>query len=267
MRARTVKQLSTIARMGERESYAPGTFCWVDLTTTDGQGAKAFYERLFGWQGEDMPAGHGTYTMLRLGGRDVAGLFEQGAEERAAGIPPHWSSYISVVDADEVAARVEGLGGRVLAGPFDVLDSGRMAVVQDPAGALVSLWQAGRHVGAGLVNDPGSLTWNDLATPDPAAAGTFYSELLGWEITEQAPGYSTISNEGVANGGIRRDTDLPPHWLPYFTVESIPQAAATAREAGGQVLAEAMEVPAGRFAVILDPQGAPFALFEGEFDD
>jgi predicted enzyme related to lactoylglutathione lyase len=254
--------------MGERESYAPGTFCWVDLGTTDAAGAKAFYGRLFGWEAEDMPAGEdSTYTMLRIDGRDVAALYEQGADERAAGIPPHWSSYISVVDVDEVAARVEDLGGKLLAAPFDVLDSGRMAVVQDPTGALVSLWQPGRHFGARLVNDPGCLTWNDLATPDPDAAAAFYTALLGWEVQSQVPEYATIANEGRSNGGIRRETELPPHWLPYFTVESIAGAVATAREAGAQVLVEGIEVPAGTFALILDPQGAPFAVFEGEIDD
>ena len=253
--------------MGERESYAPGTFCWVDLGTTDAAAAKAFYARLFGWEAEDMPVGDGTtYTMLRLRGLDVAALYDQREDERAAGVPPHWSSYISVVDADEVAARVEGLDGKLLAEPFDVLDSGRMAVVQDPTGAIVSLWQPGRHIGARLVNDPGCLTWNDLATPDPAAAAAFYEALLGWEVTQQAPEYATIANEGVPNGGIRLETDLPPHWLPYFTAESTERSAATAREAGGQVLAEGIEVPAGRIAVLLDPQGAPFALFEGEVD-
>ena len=254
--------------MGERESYAPGTFCWVDLATTDAAAAKAFYERLFGWEGEDMPVGDGaTYTMLRLGGRDVAALYEQGAEEREAGIPPHWSSYVSVVDVDEVAARVEGLGGRLLAEPFDVLDSGRMAVVQDPTGAMVSLWQAGRHIGARLVNDPGCLTWNDLATPDPDAAAAFYAALFGWEVAQVAPEYSTIANEGRANGGIRPETELPPHWLPYFTTESLERTAATAAELGGQALAELLELPGGRVVPILDPHGAPFAVFEGEVDD
>jgi uncharacterized protein len=253
--------------MGERESYAPGTFCWVDLGTTDADGAKAFYGRLFGWEAEDMPAGeNATYTMLRLGGRDVAALYEQGAEERAAGIPPHWSSYIAVADVDEVAGRVEELGGKLPAPPFDVLDSGRMAVVQDPTGAMVSLWQAGRHIGARLVNDPGCLTWNDLATPDPEAAAAFYTALLGWEVEQRAPEYATIANQGSPNGGIRRDTELPPHWLPYFTTESVARTAAEAREAGGQVLADDMQVPAGTFGVLLDPQGAPFAIFEGPVD-
>ena len=254
--------------MGERESYAPGTFCWVDLGTTDAGGAKAFYGRLFGWESEDMPAGEGsTYTMLRLGGRDVAALYEQGADERAAGIPPHWSSYVSVENADEVAGRVEGLGGKLLAPPFDVLDSGRMAVLQDPTGAMLSLWQPGRHIGARLVNDPGCVTWNDLATPDPDAAAAFYTGLLGWDVQQQAPGYATIANAGAPNGGIRRETELPPHWLPYFTTESVTQTAAEASDAGGQVLVADLRVPAGTVGVFLDPQGAPFAVFEGEVDD
>jgi predicted enzyme related to lactoylglutathione lyase len=255
--------------MGERESYAPGAFCWVDLGTTDAPGAKAFYGRLFGWEGEDMPTGGDgpIYTMLRLDGRDVAALYEQGEDERSAGIPAHWSSYVSVVDVDETAARVEGLGGKLLGEPFDVLDSGRMAVVQDPTGALLSLWQAGRHAGARLVNDPGCLTWNDLATPDPDAAAAFFGELLGWTFQQQAPEYASILNDGRPNGGIRRETDLPPHWLPYFTTRSIADATVTARDAGGQVLGEPLQVPAGTFAFLLDPQGAPFAIFEGEIDD
>lgn len=252
--------------MGERESYAPGTFCWVDLGTTDAAAATAFYSRLFGWEpAEPIAEAHG-YTMMRLQGRDVAALYEQGEAEREAGVPPHWSSYVSVVDADEVAARVERLGGKVLMGPYDVFDSGRMAVIADPTGAIVSLWQGDRHAGAGLVNDPGCLTWNDLATPDPDAAAAFYEALLGWEVTSRAPEYATIANEGSPNGGIRRETDLPPHWLPYFTVESLADSAAVAREAGATVLAERMEVPAGLFGVILDPQGAPFAIFEGPAD-
>ena len=254
--------------MGERESYAPGTFCWVDLGTTDADAAKAFYGALFGWEAEELPATGGTrYTMLRIGGRDVAALYEQESVERDAGIPPHWSSYISVVDADEVAARVDGLGGKVLVGPFDVYDSGRMAVVQDPTGAIVSLWQAGAHIGARLVNDPGCLEWNDLATPDPEAAGAFYRELLGWELAPREPDAFTITNEGSLNGSIRRETELPPHWLPFFTTESIERSAEVAAANGGQVLVAGMEIAEGRIAVILDPQGAPFALFEGEVDD
>jgi uncharacterized protein len=251
--------------MADRDAFAPGAFCWADLGTTDAGAAASFYATLFGWQAEELPIRTGVdYRMLRLRGRDAAALYEQEAQEREAGIPPHWSSYIAVLDADEVAARVADLGGKLLVGPFDVYDSGRMAVVSDPTGAIVSLWQAGAHAGAGVVNEPGALVWNDLATPDPGAAGAFYRELLGWELEAVNPEYFVIHNEGAMNGGIRRETDLPPHWLPWFGVESIEPAAETATGAGGQVLVAPHALAAGgRVGVILDPQGAPFAVYEG----
>ena len=255
--------------MGDRDAYAPGAFCWADLGTTDAAGAKAFYGQLFGWEAEELPIRTGVdYTMCRLRGRDVAALYEQEAQEREAGIPPHWSSYIAVVDADEVAARVADLGGKLLVGPFDVYDSGRMAVISDPTSAIVSLWQAGEHAGAGVVDEPGALVWNDLATPDPEAAGAFYRELLGWELEQVGPAYWTITNEGAMNGGIRGETDLPPHWLPWFGVASTEAAAEKAIAAGGQVLVAAHDLPpGGRLGVILDPQGAPFAVHEDAVAD
>ena len=253
--------------MGERTSYPHGTFSWVDLATTDPEGAKAFYGGLFGWEGEDMPAGGGLiYTMFRLNGLYVAAVSSQMEHERAAGIPPHWNSYVTVDDVDAVAARVPELGGQLLAGPFDVLDSGRMAVLQDPTGAVVSLWQAGNHHGAQLVNDPGSLTMNSLTTPDPERAREFYAALLGWTF-EMGPEFSQIKVGDRLNAGMRGDTSVPPHWLPYFTVDDADAAAATARDGGGSVRVGPTAIPAGRFAVFTDPAGAAFAVFEGEVDD
>jgi predicted enzyme related to lactoylglutathione lyase len=261
--------------MGERTSYAPGTFSWVDLATTDPAAAKAFYGRLFGWEAEDMPAGEGmTYTMLRLGGADVAGLSEQPEHERSQGVPPHWNCYVTVDDADAVAARAAELGGTVLAPPFDVLDSGRMAVVADPQGAVLCLWQARAQIGAKVVNVPGALTWNDLITTDPEAAARFYGDLFGWTIGRVAPGepYWTIDNRGTANGGVMeqppelRQAGVPPVWNAYFAVEDLDAALATAQEAGGAVVFGPMEVPSGRFAVVRDPQGAVFSLVAGQLD-
>lgn len=253
--------------MGERTSHPHGTFSWVDLATTDPEGAKAFYGRLFGWEGEDMPAGEGMiYTMFRLGGRYVSAVSGQQEHERAAGIPPHWSSYVTVDDVDATAARVPELGGTLLAGPFDVFDSGRMAVLQDPTGAVLSLWQAGNHIGAQLVNDPGSLTMNSLATPDPERAREFYEALLGWTF-EMDPEYSQMKVGDRLNAGMRTETSMPPHWLAFFTVKDADAAAATVREGGGRVLVEPEAIPAGRFAVFADPAGAAFAVFEGEVDD
>ncbi len=256
--------------MGERTSYPPGTFSWVDLATTDAVAAKAFYGGLFGWEGEDMPAGDaGTYTMLRKGGREVAGLYELGAEMRDRGVPPpHWTSYVTVADVDASAARAEELGGTVVAGPFDVMEAGRMASLQDPLGAVIALWQPGRHPGAGIVNEPGALSWNDLMTPDPEASRRFYSELFGWRI-EEAPGsggyYWSIDNGEAANGSLLPLDGVAPAWNAYFASDDLDASIATVTDAGGAVLM-AREVPAGRSGAVRDPEGAAFSLFEGQLD-
>ena len=258
--------------MGERTSYPPGTFSWVDLSTTDPDSAKRFYGQLFGWDFDDRPAGNGNvYTMCRLGGQDVCALSAQMEPERAMGIPPHWNNYVTVADVDAGATRARELGGNAMMEPFDVLDAGRMAVVADPTGAAFSMWQPRASIGATLVNVPGALTWNDLATRDTAAAKTFYGDLFGWRFEDMAPTYSVIHNGERTNGGIREQSEaeagVPPHWLPYFAVESVDASVARATELGGRALTEPMAVPAGRFAAIADPQGAAFAVFEGEFDD
>jgi predicted enzyme related to lactoylglutathione lyase len=162
-----------VVHMGERTRYEPGTFCWVGLATSDPGRAKAFYTGLFGWHAEDLEAGAaGAYTTLRHGGRDVATLYLQQPEARAAGAPPHWTSYISVEDAEATAALAGELGGAaVFRAPFDVLDAGRVAAIRDPTGAIVSLWQPRALIGATLVNDVGALCWNELATTDVERPG------------------------------------------------------------------------------------------------
>jgi uncharacterized protein len=255
--------------VGERTRYEPGTFCWVGLATSDPDSAKAFYTSLFGWEVEDLSAGAaGTYTMLRHGGREVAILYRQQPEARAAGAPPHWTSYISVGDASATAAKAHDLGGAaVFREPFDVLDHGRVAAIRDPTGAIVSLWQPRSRLGATLVNDVGALCWNELATTDVERAKLFFAELLGWEY-ETDGGYASIKNAGSLNGGMREQTaqerGIPPNWLPYFTVENAENAARQAAQLGGRELVTTTGVHSGRFAVIADPQGAAFAVFEGE---
>jgi predicted enzyme related to lactoylglutathione lyase len=263
--------------MGKRERYEPGTFCWVDLQTTDREGAKAFYGELFGWEAVEMPAGDaGTYTMLRLEGDEVCGLYEMGAERREQGNPPHWFSYVSVEDADATASRASELGGTAFGEAFDVGDAGRMAFVADPAGAMLGAWHPRQHIGARRVNDPGCLGWNELQSREPEAAASFYAALFGWEMEPQEYdgklAYVTIKNADRSNGGIMPMTeqhgDAPPHWLPYFIVPSCDGAAAKVRELGGDVLAEPFNViGTSRISIVSDPQGAAFALFEGETDD
>jgi len=253
--------------MGERDSYAPGTFCWADLGTTDADAAKAFYTSVFGWEAVDAAAGEaGTYTTFKLDGRDVAALYEMGEEERAS-LTPHWSSYVSVEDVDALAPKVLELGGEVLAHPFDVMQSGRMTALKDPTGATVNLWQPREQIGAGRVNDTGCMVWNELATPDPARARDFFTQLLGWELEPEESGYGIIKNKGGLNGGIRPPQDgEPTHWLVYFTAENVDDTIKKIRETGGSVIAGPMDTPVGRVAAVRDPQGAAFALFQGEVD-
>jgi predicted enzyme related to lactoylglutathione lyase len=259
--------------MGERTDHRPGTFSWVDLATTDTDGAKQFYSGLFGWRTSDDPIpGGGTYTMCRLEGRNVAAMSSQQDQEREQGIPPHWNSYVTVASADEAAARATELGGHVLAGPFDVMEEGRMAVLADPAGAAFSVWEPRNSIGAQLVNEPGCLTWNDLNTNDTAAAREFYGELFGWEF-ERAPTeeveYWIIRNGDRTNGGVMQvqQQGMPSVWLPYFAVADVDATREQAEAAGAATLSGPMDVPNGRFCVLRDPQSAVFAVFSGEFDD
>ena len=259
--------------MGERTEYRPGTFSWVDLATPDPDGAKRFYGELLGWAAEDMPTdGPGPYTMCRLDGADVAAMMRQADQEREQGIPPHWNSYVTVADLEDAARRAGELGGTVVAEPFDVMDVGRMAVIQDPTGAFLALWEPRDHIGAGRVNEPGCLTWNDLNTSDPDAAREFYAGLFGWTY-EKVPSddvdYWVIRNGERTNGGVMRTQQpgMPSFWLPYFAVEDVEEAAAKAESLGGGKHAGPIDVPPGRFSVLHDSAGAVFAVFAGEFDD
>jgi len=258
--------------MDERTRYAPGTFCWVGLATSDPAAATAFYTSLFDWEAEALSAGEvGRYTILRHTGKEVALLYRQTAQARAAGAPPHWTSYISVQDADATAARAAALGGaRAFREAFDVGDAGRVAAIQDPTGAVVSLWQPRSRIGATLVNDVGALCWNELATTDVRRAERFFGELLGWGYRGSDGGYTFIENAGSRNGGMREQTEqeqgTPPSWLPYFTVEDADDSARRAERLGGRRLVPTTQHPIGRSAVITDPQGAAFAVLEGKTD-
>jgi uncharacterized protein len=259
--------------MGERTEYTPGTFCWTDLTTTDQDGAKAFYGQLFGWEAEDLPVGDGVhYSMQRVGGRDVAAISPQPQQQRDAGVPPTWNSYVAVTDADATAERASELGATVHAPPFDVMDAGRMAVIQDPQGAFFMVWQSGQHHGAGLVNASGALSWNELASPDLDASSNFYGELFGWEIAqfEGSPEpYLAISNQQRGNGGIRElaPPGTPPHWLVYFATDDLDSALAKVADLGGTAIAGPIDIQIARIAVVQDPQGAVFALYDGQLQD
>jgi predicted enzyme related to lactoylglutathione lyase len=255
------------------DKHKPGSFCWIELSTTDQNAAKNFYSSLFGWEVNDMPMGPDDfYTIFKLQAGDVSAACTLRPDQRAQGVPPNWLIYVAVDSADAAATRAAQAGGKVLAPAFDVMDVGRMAVLQDPTGATFSVWQAKRHVGITFTDADGTLCWADLSTPDQARAGKFYADLFGWKLsvdTDDDPpsGYLHIQNGEDFIGGIPpaayRDPHTPPHWLPYFQTSNCDATAAKAKQLGAKFYLEPMTMEnVGRFGVLADPQGAVFAIFQ-----
>ncbi len=259
------------ARMQENPQYAPGTFCWAELTTTDGEAAKKFYTALFGWDAADMPIGPDmVYTMFKQDGKDVGAVYQMTGEMKAQGIPPNWLSYASVPSADETVEKAKSLGATILQEPMDVFEFGRMAVIKDPTDAVFALWQPGLHAGAGITNLPNSMCWNELATRDTAKAGEFYQKLFGWGGDAQEMGpmtYTMFTNQAQPTAGMYEPPpemgNVPPHWLVYFAVADSDELAKKATELGANVCVPPSDIPGiGRFAIIQDPQGAAFAIIK-----
>jgi predicted enzyme related to lactoylglutathione lyase len=258
--------------MPVRTAYLQGTPNWVDLQTTDQDAAKDFYSGLFGWTYDDQPMAPGAvYSMAKLGSQDVAAIAPQSPELAAAGAPPMWNTYIAVDSVDDAAGQVEAAGGQIAMAPFDIIDAGRMAFVLDPGGAAVALWQADKHVGATLVNEPGTVIWNELITSDPAAGG-FYEQVLGVTtapMDDMGMGdYTLFQVNGEMVGGTTppQMAGVPNHWHVYFAVADADATAGRVTELGGTVLAAPFDTPVGRMAVAGDPQGATFSIIQPPAD-
>ncbi len=254
--------------MSNTNSYPHGTFSWADLSTTDAAAAKTFYTSLFGWTPVDNPIpGGGVYTMLQLDGKDVVALSQMGEEQQSQGMPSMWNSYITVDDVDAAAAQVEGLGGKVMMPAFDVMEAGRMAMIQGPTGEMVMMWQGNMHKGAGVFNIPNTMGWNELATRDTAAAKAFYTSLFGWSTETDGSGYTMWTNKGRGNGGMMQMDenwgDVPPHWTVYFSVADCAAAAEKLKELGGNVMMGPFPAEGvGTIAIVQDPQGASFNIIQ-----
>jgi predicted enzyme related to lactoylglutathione lyase len=276
------------AVMSERNGYPAGVPCWVETSQPDPEAAASFYAGLFGWQFEDVATADapGPYFIGRLRNKDVAAV----APVAPGGSPTAmWNSYFWVDSADETVGKVSEAGGRVLAEPFDVGDSGRMAVMADPSGAVLSVLQARAHRGAQLVNEPGTWVRNDLNTSNLEGVKPFYRAVFGWETRSvnfgsgeftwfSLPGYgaSLVEHDpelldrlekGGAPEGFEeavsfvtlRNDEIPPHWSVTFAVDDADATADRAADLGGTVVAPPFDAPYVRVTVIQDPQGAVFA--------
>jgi predicted enzyme related to lactoylglutathione lyase len=255
--------------MSERTSYVVGTPCWVDLTTPDIEGAERFYGELFGWEIPELPdsAENAGYRRAKKDGKDVAGVMPLMQE----GPQPVWSTYISVSDADAISRAIQENGGTMIAEPMAVGEYGRLAHFTDPEGAFFGIWEPQVFAGAERVNEPGTFSWNELESRDPAAAKRFYGPVFGWEFDEEeGPGgmaYDVAKVNGSRVAGMadvkgRISDGIPAHWMTYFSVDDAEAAVAKVKAAGGTVYVEPVDIPLGRFAMVSDPWGAGFSLVE-----
>ncbi len=251
------------------DNHKPGSFCWNELSTTDQNAAKAFYNSLFGWTAKDEPMGPDSfYTMFLLKSSEVGAACTLQPDQRAAGLPSRWKLYIAVENADAAAERAVKAGGKLIAPAFDVMDAGRMAVIEDPTGAVFSVWQARKSHGFQLAGEPGTHCWADLNTPDAARARRFYTDVFGWKFIEDADtGYLRIQNGDAFIGGVPpvhpNNPRTPAHWLSYTLVTDCYATAAKAKQLGAKPCLEPMAMKnVGHVAILTDPQGAAFALYE-----
>jgi len=254
--------------------HKPGTFSWIELMTTDTDSAKKFYGGLLGWTFEDNPIGPGmVYVRAKLGGKATGGMFTMGADMK--GVPPNWTSYIAVEDVDAITKKAVANGAKVMKDAFDVMDYGRMSVIQDPSGAAIAFWQAKSHHGVEVKQEVGALCWNELYSTNVDAAGKFYAQTLGWKTEAMDMGpmgtYTLFQDpETGKKGNIGGMMNMPPNmkgapsfWLSYFEVADVDASTKKAAELGGKVMMQPMDIPnIGRFSVVTDPQGAALALYK-----
>jgi predicted enzyme related to lactoylglutathione lyase len=252
--------------MPDKSEYATGQPCWVDLGTPDQDAAGRFYGALFGWKLEEDENAEqtGGYRTAQLRGKPVGGVMKLMQE----GQPPAWTTYVKVDDAEATAARVRDAGGQVVFEPMQVLDYGTMAIVADPEGSVLGLWQPGVNRGSAITGEHGAPTWSELGTRDPQAAKSFYGDVFGWRFADRSferGAYTTIEAGGSEFGGItdRVPEGTPSHWLVYFAVDDAEAAVSTAKENGGEIPFGPMTMAeVGTIAVIEDPWGAVFAVIE-----
>lgn len=265
--------------MSERSQYSSGEFCWVDLATTDVEGATRFYGELLGVDAEAAPGDPeetGGYGFFTKGGKMVAGFGPTQRDDQ----PSAWASYVRVDDADATAEQAKEAGGQVVFGPIEIPnESGRMAVLQDPTGAFISIFQQGKHPGAQLVNESGTWTWSNLMTRDADAAEKFYGTVFGWTAIhheEAPPGVLMWQVEGqrwpeglggMMAIGSEMPADMPSHWEVYFVVDRADESIELAESSGATLAFGPLDIPVGRMAVLVDPQGAPVSIIESRYPE
>ena len=242
-----------------------GTFVWHEQVSGEPAKAKEFYGKLFGWETEVFGPGEFDYEMISVGGTTHGGYST--AMEGAP--PPHWLGSVLVDNVDETVEKATNAGGKQLAGPFDMEDVGRMAIIADPQGAFVGIYQ---RYGEGSGSE-GVFVWDELGTTDVEGAQRFYEEVFGWTTTDMGSDFGgyrifdRVGGTGQGHAGLMQNQNegIPAMWTPYVGVDDPDGCCAKAKELGANVIVEPMDVPSvGRFAIVADPQGAVFGVIKGE---
>ncbi len=252
----------------EFDRYDDGVPSWVDLGSPDLANTRKFYEALFGWNCPEGPPEAGGYAVCDLGGKTVAGLGPQMQPD----VPPTWMTYVNVDDADATVAKVKAAGGALLVEPMTVMEAGRMAILADPLGAVIGLWQPNQHTGAQLANEANIYCWSELITTDLEKSKEFYKAAFGWDAEDQGPpggppAYTEWKVGGRRIGGMMLKNDdmpaeMPPNWGVYFAVTDTDAAVAKIKDLGGALFFGPNDIEPGRFAVVADNVGAVFNVIQ-----
>lgn len=251
--------------MPTRDGYPEGVPCWVDLGTPDIEGAKTFYAGLFDWEYTEQETESTPYIIAHRRGLRAAGMGSLPDVE----MPTVWTTYLAVDDIDITAERIQDADGTLLMDPLNVRGSGRMTMGADPTGAVFGVWEAGNHFGAAIVNEHGSLNWNELTTDHMDRALGFYESVFGFTraMTETPSGrpYAMlkVDEREVAGAMPPHQPNIPNSWGIYFAVDDAHAASETAEAGGGEVTFGPVEAPeVGVFVGLSDPFGAHFTVIQ-----
>jgi hypothetical protein len=247
-----------------------GNFVWYELSTTDVDGARAFYKDVVGWGTEKFPGPESGYWIWQNGAKGIGGLMATSEMTKAVSTTPNWLAYVHVADVDGIIGEAVELGAKTCLEPHDIPTVGRIAVFADPQGAVLAVIKPDGPDGpppAGPV--PGEVVWRELLTDDAPAALGFYGALFGWERTRtfdmgENGTYHIYGTDGRDLGGMMKrpiEYPRPPHWLYYVHVADLDGALERVKRGGGKVWMGPMPIPSGeRVAQCTDPQMATFAL-------
>ncbi len=252
--------------MPDAKTFVANAPAWVDLASKDAAASRDYYAKLFGWKVEIAGPDAGGYALAKSGGKDVAGI----GPVQDPNAPSAWSLYIGSRDVDALAKKVEAAGGKVVAPPFDVLKSGRMAVFQDPSGAFISAWQPSEMYGAEVMGKANSYGWAELNSRNFNTAKNFYAKVFGWtqKVSPMGEGlgdYTEFQLDGQSiAGGMDMNpmvpAEVPSYWMVYFGADDVDKAHKKAIDLGGKEMLGPQDFPGGRFSILQDPQGAAFGL-------